>query len=338
MPLNMRRNAAHLSTAERDAFIAAILKMKQEGNPKSGRCYDTFVQMHQQTLFSYLTLISDSLEQLQKTHGVNAKGFISYAHSSPAFLPWHRALLHWFEMDLQQISEDPTMTIPYWDSTDKLGADSPVFQSDFLGGNGVESQGWKVMDGPFAADGEFGWTLNIKAKPSRSSESGYPLDADGCLRRAFGIIPTTKLIPKLAYVTALPSKEAVAAAYQIESYGPSTWDNGIKDADPHTFRLTIEKIHGQPHLWSGGNGIGSIADLSTSPNDPLFFLHHANVDRWYANWQAQHPNAGYPVAQPIAGLIGQGVDEAMFPFGRPIKHYLSIENLGYQYDNSNASI
>ncbi len=32
---------------------------------------------------------------------------------------------------------------------------------------------------------------------------------------------------------------------------------------------------------------------SASPNDPVFFLHHCNIDRLWARWQATHPDAGY---------------------------------------------
>ncbi|KAJ2347471.1 hypothetical protein GGF43_004751, partial [Coemansia sp. RSA 2618] len=40
-------------------------------------------------------------------------------------------------------------------------------------------------------------------------------------------------------------------------------------------------IHGLPHLSLGG-------DMNTmhSPLDPIFWLHHANIDRLYAQWQA----------------------------------------------------
>ena len=34
--------------------------------------------------------------------------------------------------------------------------------------------------------------------------------------------------------------------------------------------------------------------LNTSPNDPLFFLHHCNVDRIWAEWQQGKSNCGYP--------------------------------------------
>jgi len=38
-----------------------------------------------------------------------------WAHRCPAFLPWHRELLHQFELDLQSISKDSNLGIPYWD-------------------------------------------------------------------------------------------------------------------------------------------------------------------------------------------------------------------------------
>ena len=40
----------------------------------------------------------------------------------------------------------------------------------------------------------------------------------------------------------------------------------------------------------------------TSPNDPVFFLHHCNVDRLWARWQYAHPNAPYlPAGDGPAG-------------------------------------
>jgi tyrosinase len=43
-------------------------------------------------------------------------------------------------------------------------------------------------------------------------------------------------------------------------------------------------VHGAGH-WVGG-GPSQMQDFHSSPNDPIFFLHHAMVDRTWAIWQA----------------------------------------------------
>jgi tyrosinase len=44
---------------------------------------------------------------------------------------------------------------------------------------------------------------------------------------------------------------------------------------------------GGPHAW-GHNGIGAVMqDVFGSPSDPVFFLHHAFVDRNFRIWQNQ---------------------------------------------------
>ncbi|ETN73319.1 hypothetical protein NECAME_04317 [Necator americanus] len=50
--------------------------------------------------------LSSKSEVVQETTG---------AHWGPAFLPWHREFLRQFEVALQR--EDPTVSLPYWDST-----------------------------------------------------------------------------------------------------------------------------------------------------------------------------------------------------------------------------
>ena len=38
---------------------------------------------------------------------------------------------------------------------------------------------------------------------------------------------------------------------------------------------------------------GDANDPVTSPNDPSFFFHHANIDRSLMEWAMEHPAAGY---------------------------------------------
>ncbi|KAK8241318.1 hypothetical protein IWZ00DRAFT_492292 [Phyllosticta capitalensis] len=47
--------------------------------------------------------------------------------------------------------------------------------------------------------------------------------------------------------------------------------------------------HAGGHKGVGGD-VGIIADLYASPSDPLFFLHHANMDRLWWTWQGVDPS------------------------------------------------
>ncbi|MFD2884266.1 tyrosinase family protein [Pseudomonas lini] len=72
-----------------------------------------------------------------------------------------------------------------------------------------------------------------------------------------------------------------------------------------------ERIHNNVHVWVGGD-----MGLSSSPNDPVFFLHHCNVDRLWAAWQAKHPAAAYvPAGNAPDTLKFHRIDDPMYsPF------------------------
>ncbi len=62
---------------------------------------------------------------------------------------------------------------------------------------------------------------------------------------------------------------------------------------------------------------------AASPTDPLFFLHHANIDRIWAEWQKAHPAQAPP-----------NKTETLKPkplFGVKVADLLSISGLGYSY-------
>ena len=52
---------------------------------------------------------------------------------------------------------------------------------------------------------------------------------------------------------------------------------------------SIEVVHDSVHEAIGGTG-GHMAYPDIAGFDPIFFLHHANVDRLVAIWQACHPD------------------------------------------------
>ncbi|KAJ1833910.1 hypothetical protein IWW55_006436 [Coemansia sp. RSA 2706] len=70
-------------------------------------------------------------------------------------------------------------------------------------------------------------------------------------------------------------------------YSPEFMTSVLQKATTYAdLRAGLENtIHGLPHLSLGG-------DMNTmhSPFDPVFWLHHANIDRMFAQWQAVDPD------------------------------------------------
>ena len=84
------------------------------------------------------------------------------------------------------------------------------------------------------------------------------------------------------------------------------------------FQSKLEAIHGWVH-----NAIGGDMAKARSPQDPLFFLHHANVDRLWSRWQ-KSPQGSKP----------PNTSETLQPaplFGVRVSTVLDIKRLGYRY-------
>ncbi|CAI0654038.1 unnamed protein product [Colletotrichum noveboracense] len=52
-------------------------------------------------------------------------------------------------------------------------------------------------------------------------------------------------------------------------------------------KLTEDTIHGAGHQGVGGM-YGVLSDIWASPGDPLFWLHHCNIDRSWWSWQSRN--------------------------------------------------
>lgn len=221
------------------------------------------------------------------------------AHGGAAFLPWHREFLRRFELDLQRI--DSMVNIPYWDWTADRSPNASLWQPDFMGGDGEPGSG-RVTTGPFAfSTGR--WNLVIFS----AGEAGP------ALRRTLG------------QAARLPTASEVNAALARVPYDTPPWMGPTEG-----FRPALEVIlHNPVHAWVGGS-----MGRATSPNDPVFFLHHANVDRLWAIWQMQHP--GEPFYLPtIGGPQGHNLNDPMSPWGAAVTPASVINHraLGYWYDN-----
>lgn len=336
----VRRSVAALTVAERKDFVDAVLAMKRAPSPYNSSLsyYDQFAQWHKDRYVCHPAAHADG-------------STMPIVHAGPMFLPWHRELLRRFEDALGEVSGKP-VTVPYWDWTDSesVNPDNPqsVFRDDFMGGSGSPSDDYAVTTGPFRK-GE--WALNVHPEGAFWAPS-----------------KTVYLTRHLGNVSTLPTKADVDKAFAADVYdvppfnltsdrgrsfrnalegefaantmacGADGW-MGPRPSDPGTpatsNRLTL---HNMVHPWVAG--VISQGDprtarrgtmiLSTSPNDPVFFLHHANVDRLWASWQARHPGRTY---EPKTGHEGNNADSPMVPFGRVTPQRVeNIADLGYRYE------
>jgi tyrosinase len=90
------------------------------------------------------------------------------------------------------------------------------------------------------------------------------------------------------------------------------------------FSNQLEDIHNGVHVWVGG----TMGDIATAAYDPLFWAHHAMIDRVWRLWQLRHPHAG-----PPASLLHR----ALPPFSATVADVLDSNTLGYDYAASTAS-
>lgn len=86
------------------------------------------------------------------------------------------------------------------------------------------------------------------------------------------------------------------------------------------FTSPINGIHGGVHVWVGG----TMSSPATSPADPVFWLHHANLDRLWWKWYKSA--AGNHQDPPLTGA-----DALMDPWSYTESDTRNPATLGYAY-------
>lgn len=95
---------------------------------------------------------------------------------------------------------------------------------------------------------------------------------------------------------------------------------------------SIETVHGWVHNYVGGKN-GHMLAVPFSAFDPLFMLHHTNIDRCFAIWQALHPDSYVEAeAQDYSSfMVNSGT---VLDADSPLKPFHSNENGDFWTSNS----
>lgn len=177
-------------------------------------------------------------------------------HGDWYFLPWHRAFTVMYERIIRSVTKNPDFAMPFWDWTA-----NPRMPEVFLS--------------PTTPDG----------KPN-------PLHVDdGGVRRTWPA--DTPMPPSIVGQSVLDS---ILKATPYEIFGTSrnpkqnstdpAWVprgggvQGVLEATPHN------NVH---------NFIGGWMPTRQSPRDPMFFMHHCNIDRIWALWNVHNRNSLDPL-------------------------------------------
>ena len=233
--LTLRKNLTALDDTQRDALVEAFLSLKDAGK------YDKYADQHD-------TYFGD-------------------AHGNPFFFPWHRKFLRDLEKELQEI--DPSVGLPYWDSTQDQSTAALPWTDSFMGGTG------SPVSGPFQP-----WGIERSLGASGS----------------------------------LPDESDITDNQALTPYS--------------SFWSPAENEHGPPHNWVGGN-MASVR----SPEDPIFFLHHCFVDKWWSDWQLAHPGL-----DAYEGSGSRSPTSAMPPWATTPNDTLDSVDMGYMYDTDPVRI
>ncbi len=362
----IRKNVINLTPQEKADFVNAIKTLKNTIPPGSNiSLYDQIVAVHVGAM-GFSSMHTRGMNTNQHNMMSLPSGLAAgtdAAHGNAAFLPWHREYVRRFEKALQSVN--PHVTIPYWDWTDPRAIDV-IFQPDFLGANGtgrtINVPGAGSFFGGSVQFGNFspvdGWILNENLHINQLTNQTL-----GTSLIRFLQIPPANNYP-------LPQTE-INNLLNINNYlqfRPAM--EGDITVDQNGNEIPGVFIHNYIHGLVGGvladltqfpplllQRLGTMSNVPGSPNDPVFWLHHANVDRLWGQWQennrsrkAVYPKTNQPYGhnlndrmwpwdggQSTPGTIGPGDILSLLPKFTPNdivtpKDTLDLRTYGYTYD------
>lgn len=312
----------------------------------------------------------NGVQQCSQCGGTDGYG----THNSVLFPPWHRVYISLFEQEMvkvaktiansypastrsQMVTAANQLRMPYWDWAAHPGNGRPVLPL-------MISDVTVTVTGP---NGKKTFTNPL-----------FRHDFQDPSQLFYGSPPFTKWMSTYRWPNNLsdsPTSQTskCAAAYsasrqslQDQMYSLFTrctdylhFSNDMAGSSSTACSTSLENIHNTVHSIAGGpdnTNAGHMTFIPISSYDPLFWLHHTNVDRYFAMWQRLHggyvqnqvaPTATWTIAQGST----QGIDSPLTPFYKDNSgHFWTARQVqdwtvfGYTYpefsnsDGSSASI
>ncbi|XP_078539605.1 alanine--tRNA ligase, mitochondrial-like isoform X2 [Lissotriton helveticus] len=141
----------------------------------------------------------------------------------------------------------------------------------------------------------------------------------------------------------LPSAQQVEDVLQWKDYDTPPYNTTSKHSfrnclegfvDPSSGEITRRSLHNLFHMYMGG----TVSLISISSNDPIFYLHHAFVDKIFKRWCMKY-NATSEM-YPKNKIFGHGQNDYIVPSMPPVmnKDYVNQAAIfGYKYSDYDPS-
>lgn len=182
---------------------------------------------------------------------------------SADFLVWHRAYVHYFERILRDAAGDPELSLPFWNYT----GDEPDFPLMF------QLRELPEGDEPVPV-------LSVPTNPLFDADRAFAMAVRGA----------TGLHPRVAGAWDGVVGEQPGLKDELDFFGATEdtgFAGGVYDENPRTKGLIEVQPHDNVHIAVGGliaDEAGRMADVQQAAFDPIFWVHHVNIDRLWVKW------------------------------------------------------
>ncbi len=206
-------------------------------------------------------------------------------HGNWWFYVWHRGFLGFFEETIRNLSGDKEFAIPYWDWTTLPQIPESMF-------DGVLTPQDHSFE-PYTDVTGNGVSGNIAYAPTCASR--YLTRDNPKLDKA----TTYDVSPFIVYSGLLPTDFYNPVSY-LSFNSSKTPSHDTQPGGPNSFFSVLEGFpHNKVHNYLGGVGPldpGPYGNMTNflSPVDPIFFLHHSNMDRLWDVWTRKQKRLNLP--------------------------------------------
>ncbi|PUZ50422.1 hypothetical protein GQ55_6G057800 [Panicum hallii var. hallii] len=278
-------------------------------------------------------------------------------HFSWIFAPWHRMYIYFYERALGQLIGDDTFALPYWNWDAPGGMGIPaIFKDSFANPlyDPYRDQTHRdaLIDLDYIHSPEDVPPIPFVRTPATAAAYDEAVQKNLCtiyqqqIRGGKG--PRAYLGEKLC-------SEASFRVKEINERSRRRQDGQKIKPNPSASQGTLERMaHTAVHVWVGrpspkdgctlndgavmghdgkphcGNDMGF---LGSAGRDPLFYSHHANVDRMWHLWSTKLGGAGFDDPEWLdASFVFYDDVEKPRLVRMKFRDVLEAKNLGYTYD------